>query len=93
MRLIDADNLDFTIPENPHFLTETLVQVLKNALDKAPTIEAEPVNPELRKTVKLLNKEYARAKKLSFVHNPIAYALYQVWKAADAKMNGGKVHE
>lgn len=43
MRLIDADALDFTIPDNPHFMTATLVQVVKNAIDKAPTIEAEPV--------------------------------------------------
>lgn len=43
MRLIDADALDFTISENPHFMAATLVQALKNAIDKVPTIEAEPV--------------------------------------------------
>ena len=37
-----------------------------------------------RKWIKLLQKEYKSAKKLHFVHNPIAYALYHVWKAADA---------
>ncbi len=35
-----------------------------------------------------LKAEYERAKRLSFVRNPVAYALYQVWKKADAK--GGK---
>ena len=37
-----------------------------------------------KKWIKLLQQEYERAKKLHFVHNPIAYALYHVWKAADA---------
>lgn len=35
-----------------------------------------------------LEAEYERAKNLSFVRNPVAFALYQVWKKADAK--GGK---
>lgn len=30
-----------------------------------------------------LIKEYERAKNLEFVRNPVAYALYQVWKMAD----------
>lgn len=43
MRLIDADGLDYTVPENPHYLTSVLVQVLKNAIDKCPTVDAVPV--------------------------------------------------
>ena len=35
------------------------------------------------KAKKLLDKEYERAKNLAFVHNPIAYAIYKVWKKAD----------
>ena len=46
MRLIDVDALDFTIPKNPHFMTETLVQVLKNAIDKASTIDPESLRPQ-----------------------------------------------
>ena len=40
---------------------------------------------DLQTAIKLLEKEYERAKKLEFVHNPCAYALYQVWKIADKK--------
>lgn len=37
----------------------------------------------LDRAKKLLDKEYENAKKLEFVHNPMAYALYQVWRKAD----------
>lgn len=43
MRLIDADRLDYTVPEDPHYLTSILVQVLKKAIDKCPTVDAVPV--------------------------------------------------
>lgn len=33
--------------------------------------------------IKFLKVEYEKAKLLKFVHNPTAYALYQVWKMAD----------
>lgn len=39
----------------------------------------------LEKAIELLKKEYDKAKSLQFVKNPIAYALYQVWKTADCK--------
>ena len=35
------------------------------------------------RAIKLLAKKYEKAKKLEFVHKPLAYALYQVWKMAD----------
>lgn len=31
----------------------------------------------------LLDEEYERAKNLDYVINPLAYALYQVWKKVD----------
>ena len=37
----------------------------------------------IEKAKKLLDEEYERAKRLEYVHNPLAYALYQVWKKAD----------
>lgn len=37
----------------------------------------------LEKAIKLLEKEYERAKNLEYVHKPLAYALYHVWKMAD----------
>ncbi len=39
---------------------------------------------KMEKAKRLLEEQYERAKKLKFVHNPLAYALYQVWKMADA---------
>ena len=39
----------------------------------------------IEEAIKLLESEYERAKRLDFVTNPIAYALYQVWKKADRK--------
>ena len=40
----------------------------------------------LKTAIRLLEREYERAKGLDWIHNPIAYALYQVWKEA----NGGE---
>lgn len=37
------------------------------------------------KAIERLKAEYERAKSLSYVVNPLAYALYQVWKEADKK--------
>ena len=39
----------------------------------------------LEKAIQLLRIEFKKAKSLEWVHNPLAYALYQVWKKADAK--------
>lgn len=39
----------------------------------------------LEQAIEMLKTEYERAIKLDFVINPIAYALYQVWKKADRK--------
>lgn len=39
----------------------------------------------LEKAIKLLQQEYDRASRLAFIKNPIAYALFQVWKMADKR--------
>lgn len=39
----------------------------------------------LKKAHRLLEFEYATAKKLEWVNNPIAYALHKVWIMADAE--------
>ena len=39
----------------------------------------------LDKAIKLLEREYEKAKGLEVVYNPIAYALYKVWKMADGR--------
>ena len=38
---------------------------------------------DIEAAIKKLRAEYERAKNLEFVRNPLAYALYQVWKLAD----------
>lgn len=37
----------------------------------------------LDRAKKLLDKEYEKAKTLEYVHNPLAYALFNVWRKAD----------
>ena len=37
----------------------------------------------LAKAVNLVITEYERAQKMNHIHNPIAWALFQVWKKAD----------
>ena len=44
----------------------------------------------LKKAINLLEKEYERAKKLEWVRNPLAWALYQVWKKADVEKDGAE---
>lgn len=39
----------------------------------------------LQKALKLVETEYERAKKLEWVHNPLAYALFKVWRMADGQ--------
>ena len=39
----------------------------------------------LKKAIKLFEEEYEKANRLEWIHNPLAYALYQVWKMADAE--------
>lgn len=39
----------------------------------------------LQQAIKLLEEEYERALKLEFVYDPLAWALYRVWR----KVSGG----
>ena len=39
----------------------------------------------LETAIKLLKVHYETAKKLEWVHNPVAFALYQTWRMADKK--------
>lgn len=45
----------------------------------------------MEKALDLLNAEYKKAMGLEHIRNPLAYALYQVWKLAD-QMEGRKVN-
>lgn len=37
----------------------------------------------LAKAILTLEREYEKAKKLEYIHNPLAYALYKVWRMVD----------
>lgn len=43
---------------------------------------------DLKKAIKLLEQEYKRAQEMCFVRNPLAWALYRVWKKADGQQDG-----
>lgn len=49
--------------------------------ERQKPVEYEP----LKKAIKMLEEEYERGIRLEFVHNPIAYALYQVWRNVDER--------
>ena len=40
---------------------------------------------DLEKAIRDLKAEYAKALSYEWVYNPLAYALYQVWRKYDAK--------
>ena len=42
-------------------------------------------NVTLEKAIEMLRAEYERASKLEFVYDPLAWALYRVWK----RVSGG----
>ena len=52
-----------------------------------PICEAFPPTEsrELEEAKKMLEEQYARARNLKYVRNPIAFALYHTWKKFDAK--------
>jgi len=42
------------------------------------------------KALEMLTKEYEKALEKEWVYNPVAYALYQTWKEADARDRKGE---
>ena len=40
---------------------------------------------DIDEAIKLLKIHYEVAKKLEYVQNPVAFALYQVWRMSDKK--------
>lgn len=38
---------------------------------------------DIETAIKKLREEYERARNLEYIRNPLAYALFQVWKLAD----------
>ena len=48
-------------------------------------IKDEDCGKEVDEAVRMLKKEYRKAVQLSFVNDPLAYSLYQVWKKYDGR--------
>ena len=62
---------------------EVLVELLTEDEIRRIAAASRKRGMRLKTAIKRLEQEYERAKGLPFVRNPIAYALYQVWKEAD----------
>ena len=45
----------------------------------------------LEKAKEILEEEYERAKSLTYVNDPLAFAMYQAWKKIDRLTNKGGV--
>lgn len=60
-------------------------QMVVQRIREQPAADVAPVVPELREAVNLLQKEYEKTKHNPIVRDPLAYALYQAWKAVDGK--------
>ena len=94
-RLIDADAFKMFLEvvrqdylEEDTFSSDFAAQVIETVQDEylanAPTVDAVEVeDPELRKAIKLLIKQYDRSKASEYVHSPVAHALYHTWKQVD----------
>ena len=38
---------------------------------------------ELDKAIQFLREQYERAQRIEYIHNPLAWALYQTWRHVD----------
>lgn len=56
---------------------------LIDRIKEQPAADVMVVAPVMRKVVKRLHDEYDKAIRNPVVRNPLAYALFQVWKEAD----------
>lgn len=45
---------------------------------------------QIEEAVELLQKNFEKAKVTPYVQRPLAWALYQTWKAVDVGMKGGE---
>ena len=77
-------------PNRAEYRTTLDVDDVLFGLHYLPAADVVEVVPELRKIVELLHNEYEKAKQLDFVYDPLAYAVYQVWKAVDGRRKNGR---
>lgn len=87
---IERDKVLFDIEEAMKYrgLGFVFGSELKRYIKRQPAADVVEVAPELREAVTMLHKEYENAKQNPIVRDPLAYALYQVWKSVDGRRNG-----
>lgn len=61
------------------------IEAVLEYADSLHAADVAPVRKELRKAVKVLDKNYEYAINNSYVRDPIAWALYQTWKHFDER--------
>ena len=57
-------------------------------LEKPVKVADDDGGEELERVIRTLKKEYARAKTIAYVTNPIAWALYHTWRVEDNRHDG-----
>lgn len=73
-----------------HGMIDSLCGGVPESADKSSAAESRQ-QMNLEKAIELLKAEYKRVQALEYVKNPLAYAIYQVWKKADGpKTKGGE---
>ena len=62
---------------------EWIIGVVLEQDTECTAVEESHTDTKIERVVEMLKAKYERAKKMDYVRNPVAYALHQVWKAAD----------
>lgn len=57
---------------------------LGQCTDNLPKVQKQiPVAEELEKAIKILREEFEKTRNNSYIHKPVAYALYHTWKRVE----------
>lgn len=65
------------------------VDTMYHLIQHYPGADVVPVRSELLKTVKLLEQNYERGLNSDYVRDPMAWALYQTWRAMERGTGNG----
>lgn len=85
--LAEAENTEYikrdAVIDLLHYNYDEACSAIVADVEAIPTADVAPVRPELRRVVKLLEKNYELGLNSEFVRDPLAWALYQTWKEID----------
>ena len=73
-----AESVKEAIVEEDHLFVDVLTDGMERAVRNIPS--AQPDLPEWAKKVEQMR---GHAEQMPYIHNPLAWALYQVWKEYD----------